>query len=136
MRKTGYHPDWDECLQAGEIKETLIRHTLTGGSDSVTYEVKYDEQAHETGNLFIEVYSRGKQSGLSITTADWWFFVTDHPAIIAVPTSRLKIISRRYWELSGKKFKLGGDIENGVKTSKGILVPLRALVSPRESRNC
>jgi hypothetical protein len=37
-----------------------------------TVECKFDEKAHETGNICIEVGCNGRLSGLSITTADFW----------------------------------------------------------------
>lgn len=42
-----------------------------------TYEIKTDVYARDTGNIAIEVECRGKLSGLSVTTAD--FFVTYFP---------------------------------------------------------
>ena len=46
-------------------------------NNEITYEIKTDvfvAPIYDTGNIFIEYESRGKNSGISVTKADW--FVT------------------------------------------------------------
>ena len=43
------------------------------GAEYYTVEVKTDQQIDRTGNLFIEISSRGKQSGINRTKADYWY---------------------------------------------------------------
>ncbi len=66
-----YTSNFDLDLKDGEIAEEIVRRLL--GSKKV--EVKWDKLAMFTGNLAIEIESRGKPSGLSTTEADWWCFV-------------------------------------------------------------
>lgn len=53
---------------------------LLKDSKPITYEIKTDvicSMKRDTGNLFVEFKSRGKDSGISVTQADW--FVTYYP---------------------------------------------------------
>lgn len=48
-------------------------------ADNVKYECKADRMAHNTGNLCIEHFSRGKPSGISTTEADFWIYMLVAP---------------------------------------------------------
>jgi hypothetical protein len=61
-------------LKLGQERENALAQIL--GNDS-TIEVKSDRMARKTGNVFIEVESRGKPSGLSTTLADHWAIEVD-----------------------------------------------------------
>lgn len=53
---------------------------LLKDNQPITYEIKTDvicKPSKDTGNLFIEFKSRGKDSGITVTQADW--FVTYYP---------------------------------------------------------
>ena len=52
-------------------------------------EVKADTMSHETGNLFIEISLGGKPSGLMVTLATYWAYVT-HEEIIWLKPERIK----------------------------------------------
>ena len=41
------------------------------------YEIKSDRYAHNTGNLVVEFYCRGKDSGIRTSLADIWVFIID-----------------------------------------------------------
>ena len=60
-RVLGYNKEFD--IEIPEIDKTI--------------EVKSDRRTKETGNLFIEYYSRKKPSGIETTSADWWFYYYD-----------------------------------------------------------
>lgn len=69
-----YQPHFDLDLKTGELGEQVVKAGLTG-----LVEVKTDRRAHETGNLYIEVYQFSKAdrsdkrpSGLATTKAEWW----------------------------------------------------------------
>jgi len=52
-------------------------------------EVKYDYLACKTGNYFVETRSNGKSSGLSVTKAHYWVFMSDDE-IVWVSTESLR----------------------------------------------
>lgn len=86
------------------------------GGDKV--EVKSDRLARKTGNVFVEFESRGKESGIITTTADWWVIELGEDVFIIMPTSRLREITNN--KLKSRGYVRGGD--GG--TSKGVLIPI------------
>ena len=82
-------------------------------------EVKLDFKCLETGNIFVEYYSRGKKSGLSTTEAEYWcYWLSDYHCIL-IKTDKLKEMCRKY--LNTDRDRNGGDMN----TSKGILLPIK-----------
>lgn len=109
-------------LSFGEEAEDWVKKLLSNG---FKIEVKNDRLIHKTGNLFIEYESRGKPSGLSTTTADYWIYrMSELDSSITLPVNCLKDICRLYYK-ENKHLKTGGD-EN---TSKAFLVPLMKLLN-------
>ncbi len=55
-------------------------HDIEGVIDGqpITFEVKNDLMACQTGNVAIEYASRGKASGLTTTTANFWIYKFDN----------------------------------------------------------
>lgn len=103
-------------LHIGTLAEDWAMDLFNG---KIKAEVKTDSMAHSTGNVFIEVYSRGKLSGISTTTADYWVYKIEKlGSAIIVPVKRLKELVKKHHALNG--FKEGGDNN----TSKGVLVPI------------
>lgn len=60
-------------LTFNKNKDYDIKVSFLNG-DVVTYEVKYDIRSSLTGNVAVETFSRGKQSGLSTSLADKWVY--------------------------------------------------------------
>ena len=62
------------------LAEGDIEHSTSKGYDlkiiskGWTFEVKNDLMAHQTGNVAIEYESRGKPTGLAVTTAEFWVY--------------------------------------------------------------
>jgi hypothetical protein len=112
-----YNNDFKYDLKVGQVGEKYLNKILSGKK----IEVKTDLQAHRTGNIFIEYYSRGKKSGISTTESDWYCFVLSNEKLVLIKTSELKAICRSYINTS-KDIK-GGDSN----TSKGILLPIKDL---------
>ena len=113
---------FDLALKDGEKSERAlwsILHVKIG--DRV--EVKSDGIASRSEQLFVEYKQRGRLSGLSTTTADWWAFEVGDTWII-VPTSRLKAAARL--AIDRDLVKKGGDFNR----YDGAMVPIRWLVSP------
>ena len=65
--------NFDIDLDFGQIYEEKIRN-LFEGEGSIEVKTERDIWA-DTGNAAIEIKSRGKPSGISITNAKWWIHV-------------------------------------------------------------
>lgn len=91
------------------------------GKKQVTYEVKTDVFCFpdkDTGNLFIEYESRGKDSGIAVTQAKWFATYFKHlKEIWYIKTEDLKELMV---ENEFKKIEFGGDIDSN---TKGVLIP-------------
>jgi hypothetical protein len=112
-------------LELGEQSETWLKELFADGRK---IEVKTDLMADKTKNIYIEIYSRGKKSGLSTTQAEYWIIKTQNVAII-ISTKTLKEIVRHCFSING--FKKGGDND----TSLGVLVPINLLFNENISNN-
>lgn len=107
-------------LSFGEESEDWVKSLFTG---SFKVEVKSDRRALVTGNLYIEVYSRSKPSGISTTDADYWIYKIDGiDTTIIIPTSRLKELVKTHYK---GLFKHGGDHDS----SRGVLIPIKEIFS-------
>lgn len=114
-----YSSSFTYDVHIGEQAESWAKELFS----NVKVEVKTDSIAHNTGNAFVEVYSRGKPSGISTTEADIWVYkIESSGSAIVVSTKRLKELVRMYYRLNG--FKEGGDSN----TSLGVLVPLISMI--------
>ena len=115
-----YSNDFNFDLEFGEKAETWVKEIFSEGGKT---EVKYDRMAHRTGNIYVEVYSRFKKSGISTTKADYWIFIIDKKSYgILINTKRLKELCKKYYDLNG--FNQGGDED----TSYGILIPIKSII--------
>ena len=111
-----YNNNFEYDLKLGQIKEKELGSIL----NEKTIEVKYDQQAINTGNVYVEYLSRGKYSGLSTTRADYYCFCLGETYHI-IETKLLKERCRKY--LNTNRDRKGGDNN----TSKGILLPINEL---------
>ena len=104
----------------GTEAEDWVKDVFTGG---YKVEVKCDRIAHKTGRIYIEVYSRGKESGISTTQADYWIYIIqDREVMFLIPVEHLRALCRKYFDMYG--FVKGGDNN----TSLGVLIPISSLV--------
>lgn len=78
-------------------------------------EIKHDYLYNKTGNVAIEIQSRGKSSGIITSKASIWCYILDE-FVYVVSSSKLK----KFLSTSNYKIVNGGDDY----TSKLILVPL------------
>jgi hypothetical protein len=105
-------------LSFGEESEDWVKSLFIG---KFKVEVKSDRRALVTGNLYIEVYSRSKPSGISTTDADYWIYkIEGIDTTIIIPTSRLKELVRAHHK---GLFKHGGDHDS----SRGVLIPIKEI---------
>lgn len=93
-----YFPDWDLCA---ECKRTGLQ---------ITFELKNDELASQTGNVGIEFESRGRPSGIARTQAVYWVHYFDEKFHL-VQTEKL----RREAALVSFRTVVGGDQGSNTK---------------------
>ena len=106
-------------LPFGEKYEDELKVALDG-----QMECKADRLCQKTGNVYVETRSRGKPSGINVTTAKYWAFclwVEEREAQtwVIVPTKILKKFMTKY------PIKVGGDNY----TSKGHIIPKEDLLN-------
>ena len=106
-------------LPFGEKYERELKSTLEG-----KIELKTDRLCQKTGNVFIETESRGKESGIITTKADYWAFCLwkenrELQTYVSIPVKILKKLMMKY------PIKLGGDNY----TSKGHIIPKEDLLN-------
>jgi len=111
-----YNNDFKYDLKVGQIKEEELGKILSDRR----IEVKYDLQALDTGNVYVEYESRGKRSGISTSEAEFYCFAFGETFHL-IETKLLKSRCRKY--INTKRDKRGGDSN----TSKGILLPIKEL---------
>ena len=112
-----FNSDFKYDLRVGQVAEEQLAFLL-----GCKIEVKNDQKAHITGNVFIEYESRGKRSGIATSEAEYYCIVILNRFII-LPKDELKAICRKY--IGTNRDVLGGDNN----TSKGILLPIKDLIS-------
>jgi len=108
---------WD--LQRGQEAEQWLGGLL----EADTVEVKRDFIAYKTKRVFVEYRSRGKDSGIFTTEADYWAFVLDHGLVIMLPTEKLRGLVDE--AIEKKRIKPGGDRNS----SMGAMIDLKDLVT-------
>jgi hypothetical protein len=106
-------------LDFGERTEDWLNELFKDGKK---IEVKTDRMAHITGNVYVEVYSRGKASGISTTKANYWVFkIEEKDYALIVNVEKLRDICRVMHQING--LTKGGDED----TSQGILIPINLI---------
>ena len=104
---------FDLDLKFGQEKENELQIAIEG-----QVECKADRLCVKTGNVFVEIESRGKPSGIMVTTSKYYAICLvvenreDAPGIL-IPTKILKNLIKEY------PIKNGGDNW----TSKGHIIP-------------
>lgn len=115
-----YSNDFHFDLEFGEKAETWVKEIFSEGGK---VEVKYDRIAHKTGNIYVEISSRGVKSGISTTKASYWVFIIDKKSYgIFINTKRLKDICKEVYQKYG--YTKGGDND----TSLGVLIPIKNII--------
>jgi hypothetical protein len=86
-----YNNDFKYDLKVGQLKEKELGEIFS----SKKVEVKYDLQALDTGNVYVEYFSRGKLSGLSTSEAEYYCFALGN-TFHFISTEELKARCRKY----------------------------------------
>jgi len=120
----GKTSDWDFKALKYAIKEDNRSSIFfeEDEKDKLYVEVKADRYQRRTGNMFIELKSRGKDSGLRTTKSNWYiyFFVRKEfydKNIFIIETEKLKELVSKYEK---DHLTTGGD--DG--TSLGVVLPI------------
>lgn len=118
-------PEWDIDKARGEEAEALVRRYRTMLA-SGSCEVKCDDQAARTGNVYVEYECQTndgwRRSGIATTKAAMWFFVLcDMRVVVGLPVWLLKNIARQ----SGSK----RECVRGSHPTRGVVLPVDALLS-------
>lgn len=104
---------FDIDLAYGLSRESAFLDVLNDGK----VEVKADRRAATTGNFFVEIESRGRESGILTTESDFWVQeIAELGVFIMIPTSRMLQLVLDTKEKRGTV--RGGD----GNTSVGVLV--------------
>lgn len=125
---------FDVRLEQGLVAEGWF-YEMTRGGDR--FEVKHDQQASRTGNLYVEYeHDPGRSgtfipSGIAASEADCWIFVLGEP-----PHSFLGIATDKLGELARSALKRGRKAEQpyGTCPTHGALVPITAVLATGEVR--
>jgi len=89
----------------------------------ITYEIKTDvicKPEKDTGNIFVEFHSRGKDSGISVTQADW--FVNYFPFLNEIWFIKSNDLRQLINNNNFRVIKNAGDIGSA---THGYLIPRR-----------
>lgn len=117
-----YNNDFKFDLEFGVLNGETWFHELVTNKK---IEVKSDRKTIETGNVYIEYWSRGKPSGISTTQSDYYVYKVGEEEAILIGTTQLKQkLKRLVEEGKAKKDVKGGDNN----TSLGILCKLKDLI--------
>jgi hypothetical protein len=104
---------------------------------SAGIEVKVDSMAHKTGNVFIEISLGGKPSGLMVTLATYWAYITNDEVIWFRP-ERVKdcIVQTNppmQTYVGGNGFAQGDEtVKEAYLIKRSTLVPYAERVTPRD----
>jgi len=113
--------DWDIDLKFGEDSEHRIKEMLSNG-DKLEIKTERDKW-YDSGNIYVEIESRGKASGLETTKADYWVINLNKNnkdyCKLFFEIEDFKKITHKY------RYKLVNGGDNG--TSKGYLIPIKEL---------
>lgn len=123
---------WAESLPGGPEFEPVksVFEDKKGSDGTLVYrlnvQVKGDERSHETGNIFVEIYSvlEEKKDGWAVKpgTADWLYYIVPGMGLVfKVRPQVLKEHVTDWYFRYGKK-----DADNGSYRTRGIPVPIAA----------
>jgi len=117
-----YNNDFKYDLKVGQVAEQELGNIFNNS----TIEVKFDQQATTTGNVYVEYQSRGNASGIATSEAEYYCFAFNKPdesiKFHLIKTSELKTKCRKY--IKTWRDRKGGDNN----TSLGILLPTSELL--------
>jgi len=112
-------------LKVGKKGENHFSRLLRNGKEFYTVEVKTDQQMDFTHNLFLEIESRGKPSGINRTEADYWYIQTkDYRFGFLIETALLQ----KLLEVHESDLTTGGDDGTSVGYKIGLPQFMRTIL--------
>lgn len=97
----GYVPSHDIDAEVGHQGQLFVANLIDAFAHG-TVEVKTDEKAQQTGNVYIEFRCKGRPSGIATTEAEMWVFVVGD-LILAAPSARVLEEAREAYTTFGSK---------------------------------
>lgn len=123
----GYEPKFDIDYDVGEQGELYVLRVIDSLKSGERVEVKTDEMAEKTGNVYVEYACqyRGewKPSGIATTDAAIWSFVIGE-AVVVAQTDRLKEIARFYYQFPQHR----RSCRRGSHPTRGVTIPIVNLI--------
>lgn len=113
--RTGFKEDLKIGQRAEGKLATLLRDV---GGD---VEVKSDQRAHQTHNIYVEYAFKGRPSGITTSEAHWWAYEVQGRYYLLRIEDLRKLVERA--KLEGKT-RRGGDYN----LTDGVLIPVEWLV--------
>lgn len=119
----GYEPRFDIDMEIGRQGEIFITSVIDALKGGASVEVKTDERALSTGNIYVEYLCLRsgvwEKSGLATTEAEVWAYVLGDSAL-CIPTSRLKELGRIRWKVKANR----KECMRGSHPTKGVTIPI------------
>ena len=113
--RTGFAED----LKIGQDAEGKLAIILASVGGDI--EVKSDKRATKTHNIFVETAYKGKPSGITSSTAEWWVYEIEGRFFIMTNEDMTALVARATAE---GKTRRGGDFN----MTDGVLIPVEWLV--------
>jgi len=117
-----FNNDFKFDLEFGQLDGETWFHELVTGKK---VEVKSDRRTAETGNVYIEYWSRGKPSGISTSQADYYVYKVAEDTAVLISTDQLKKRIKLLVQQGKARMNVKGGDNN---TSLGILCKLNDLI--------
>jgi hypothetical protein len=117
-----FNNDFKFDLEFGQLDGETWFHEIVSNKK---VEVKSDRRTAETGNVYIEYWSRGKPSGISKSLADFYVYKVGEDKAILISTAELKKKIKQLVEDGKARMNVKGGDNN---TSLGILCKLNDLI--------
>ncbi len=118
----GYVPQFDIDAEFGRQGELIVMDIIDALKRGAV-EVKTDEIAGRTGNVYVEYRCKGRASGIQTSEAEVWVFVVGEVAI-AVPRVKLERIA---YALARRDPSSRKSCLRGSHPTDGIAVPIPML---------
>lgn len=118
-RSAGYEPRFDIDVKVGQRGEDYVENIIAAVLESNgRIEVKTDERALETGNVYIEFQCNGRPSGPLTSQADLFAFVFGR--VVAIVPRHVLI----YLVLKGQQNGWERSMNRGSHPTRGVCYPL------------
>lgn len=119
MTKGVVRSGFKEDLKIGQKAEGKLATILRKEGGDI--EVKSDQRAHITHNIYVEISYKGRPSGITTSEAHWWAYEIQGRYFLMRIEDLQKLVERA--KLEGR-VRRGGDYN----LTEGVLIPVEWLV--------